>query len=80
MLNTVSLGHNWAALMAALKERNVKTAIVTYSGAGNSGDVDGVETIPQEAIKALEASKVTIRLPKGQFVDGQYVNRKDDVE
>ena len=80
MLVTESLGHNRAALMAALKEHNVKTAIVTYSGAGDSGDVDGVETIPQEAIKALEASKVTMRLPKGEFVDGQYVYRKEDVE
>lgn len=76
MLVTESLGHNRAALMAALKEHNVKTAIVTYSGAGDSGDVDGVETIPQEAIKALEASKVTMRLPKGEFVDGQYIYRK----
>src|SRR5690554_6296355 len=79
MLVTESLGHNRTALMAALKEHNIKTAIVTYSGAGDSGDVDGVETTPREAIKALEANKVTMRLPKGEFADGQYVYRKEDV-
>lgn len=37
MLVTETLGHSRTALMAALKGHNVKTAIVTYSGAGDSG-------------------------------------------
>ena len=80
MLVSETLGHNRAALMAALKEHNVKTVIVTYSGAGDSGDVDGVETIPKQAIKALETSNVTLRQPKGQMVDGEYGYIKEDIE
>lgn len=49
MMATETLRHNRAALIVPLKEHSIDTSIVIYSGAGDSGYVDGVETLPQKA-------------------------------
>lgn len=66
--------------MAALKEHNIKTAIVTYSCAGDSGDVDGGGNYSQESHHNTGNQQSHHNLTQGEFVDGQHVYRKDDVE
>jgi|GEM_PF-4167202 len=62
--------------MAALTEHNGKATIATYSGDGNPGDADGVETILQEAIKIPANNKITLRQPEGEMINAGCVNAR----
>lgn len=59
MLVSETLGNKRAALMATLKEHDVKPVIVTCGGIGDSGGADGVKETPYKAIKAQESTSIT---------------------
>lgn len=73
---TERYGVNKVAILRAMKAHGIPKLQVTYSGAGDSGCVEGVDALDvgKENVPNLDAIKVPMATVSSRFADGQWID------
>ena len=79
-LRADALPHNRTVLMTLLGEHGIKCLTIFYSGGGDSGDTDKIETTPPEALAVLGSVTISMRQPEVEQLEGHhtYVLAEED--
>lgn len=71
-LSTDALHENRERLLAALSALSIQTAVIDYSGGGDSGDVSELVVSPPEQMTQVTQATVILRCVRGEWRDGKY--------
>lgn len=66
------LSHNRTVLLDALRAAGAASAVVTYSGYGDSGNTNEIQILDAEGQEIRGNQTVSIQREDGRYVDGQW--------
>lgn len=78
MFSTETLHENRDRLLAALAALNIQSAVIDYTGGGDSGDISEVSVSPPDLMTSLAQAAVALRCIRGEWRDGKYHPKVED--